>query len=332
MKFDRLKRREFVTLLGGAAVAWPVVAHAQPQPMPVVGLLLQGSPESMEEPMSAFRKGLGETGFLDGRNVVFESRWAHNDMSRLPGLVADLVQRRVSVIAAPGATQAVLAAKAATATIPIVFSTSGDPVQIGIVASLNRPGGNVTGISYMNAELGGKRVSLLRELVSKAKRFGVLSWLGEPTSKAAVTSIQEAGAATGLQIEPLDYHDSRDIDAAFASLQQKRIEALLVNPSTLLLSRRVQILTLAARHAVPVIYPARFWATAGGLMSYGSSFADQFRQAGIYTGRVLKGAKPADLPILRATKFEFVINMQTANALGIDIPPTLLALADEVIE
>ena len=328
----KIKRREFITLLGGAAAAWPLAAGAQQPAMPVIGFLNPGSPEHLVEPMAAFRKGLSETGYIEGHNLTIEFRWAHNDTGRLPELAADLVRRQVAVIATPGYGAAALAAKAATTTIPIVFSTGGDPVQIGLVASLNRPGGNVTGISYMNAELAPKRLGLLHELVPRAKRFGALLNVDDPVNRVPLPDLQARGADIGLAIEPFYLRSDRDIDLAFASLQERRTEALLVFPSTLLFNRRVQVLTLAARHLAPIIYPAREWAMAGGLMSYGSSFTEQWLQAGIYTGRVLKGEKPAELPILRATKFEFIINLQTAKALGLDIPPTLLGLADEVIE
>ena len=327
-----MRRRAFITLLGGAAAAWPLAAGAQQPAMPVIGFLNPGSPEHLVEPMAAFRKGLSETGYVEGHNLTIEFRWAHNDTGRLPELAADLVRRQVAVIATPRYGAAALAAKAATTTIPIVFSTGGDPVQIGLVVSLNRPGGNVTGISYMNAELAPKRLGLLHELVPRAKRFGALLNVDDPVNRVPLPDLQARGADIGLAIEPFYLRSDRDIDLAFASLQERRTEALLVFPSTLLFNRRVQVLTLAARHLAPIIYPAREWAMAGGLMSYGSSFTEQWLQAGIYTGRVLKGEKPAELPILRATKFEFIINLQTAKALGLDIPPQLLGLADEVIE
>jgi putative ABC transport system substrate-binding protein len=327
-----MRRREFITLLSGMAAAWPLAAGAQQSAMPVVGLLNAGSPEHLVEPMAAFRKGLSETGYVEGRNLAFEFRWAHNDLRRMPDMAADLVRRQVAVIAAPGFASAEIAAKAVTSTIPIVFSTGGDPVEIGLVVSLNRPGGNVTGVSYMNAELGPKRLGLLHELVRGAKRFAALFNADDPNSRVPLTDLQARAADIGVTVEPLYIRNDRDIDAAFDGLKERRFEALLIFPSVVLFDRRVQVLTLAARHAAPIIYPAREWATAGGLMSYGSSFVDQWLQAGIYTGRVLKGEKPADMPILRATKFEFVINLQAAKALGIDISSTLLALADEVIE
>jgi putative tryptophan/tyrosine transport system substrate-binding protein len=326
-----VKRREFITLLGSAAAA-PLTARAQQPALPVVGLLNAGSPEQLVEPMAAFRKGLSETGFVEGRNLAFEFRWAHNNLRRMPDMAADLVRRQVAVIAAPGFAPAAIAAKAVTSTIPIVFSTGGDPVEIGLVASLNRPGGNVTGVSYMNAELGPKRLGLLHELVRGARRFSALFNADDPNSRVPLTDLQARAADIGVTVEPLYIRNDRDIDAAFDGFKERRFEALLIFPSTVLFDRRVQVLTLAARHAAPIIYPAREWAMAGGLMSYGSSFVDQWLQAGIYTGRVLRGEKPADMPILRATKFEFVINLQAAKALGIDVSSTLLALADEVIK
>jgi putative tryptophan/tyrosine transport system substrate-binding protein len=327
-----MKRRAFVLGVGGAAAAAPLAAPAQQPVLPVVGLLSPGFPEHLAEPLAAFRKGLSETGYVEGRNMTFEFRWAHNDLDRLPDLAADLVRRRVAVIATPGSAAAAVAAKAATTTTPVVFSTGGDPVEIGLVASLNRPGRNVTGVSYMNAELGPKRLGLLHELVPAAKRFAALFNVDDPASRVPQSDVQARAAEIGLTVELLYIRNDRDIDAAFAGLKEGRFEALPIFPSPVLFNRRIKVLTLAARHAAPIIYPAREWAAAGGLMSYGSSFVDQWLQAGIYTARVLKGEKPADMPILRATKFEFVINLQAAKALGIDVPPTLLALADEVIE
>jgi putative ABC transport system substrate-binding protein len=325
-----MKRREFITLLGGAAASWPLAARAQQPAMPVIGYLSHGSPEQTAALVEAFRKGLSETGFVEGRNVVIEYRWAHNEPDRLPELAADLVRRQVNVLATPGTSP--IAAKAATTTIPIVFSTGGDPVEAGLVASLNRPGGNVTGISYMNVELSAKRLGLLHELLPGAARFGVLIDPANPSSQSILTGLQAAASAIDRHIEAFTAANNGEIDKAFAALAQTRSDGLLISPMPLFYNRRIQILTLAARHAVPVVYPAREWAEAGGLMSYGSSYTDQHRQAGVYTGRILRGEKAADLPILRATRFEFVINLQTAKSLGIDIPTTLLARADEVIE
>src|SRR5262245_4920654 len=328
---SRIRRREFITLLGGAA-AWPLAARAQQPAMPVVGFLRAGSPEPNAHLVAAFHKGLGETGYIEGRNVAVEYRWAHNHDDRLPELAADLVRRQVAVIVTPGSTAATAAAKSATRTIPIVFSAGGDPVQTGLVASINRPGGNVTGVSSMSAELGAKRLGLLQELVPRAARFAVLVNPNNPLSEAFVADLRAAAVAIAREIEVLAGSTSGDIDAAFALLVEKRANVLVVGLDPLFVSRRVQLATLAARHAVPAIYPFREDAEAGGLVSYGPSNTDLVRQAGIYTGRVLKGEKPADMPILRATKFELIINLQTAKIMGLTVPPTLLARADEVIE
>jgi putative ABC transport system substrate-binding protein len=326
-----LPRRQFITLLGGA-VAWPLAARAQQPALPVIGFLWSGSSERTEALIAAFHKGLSETGYVEGRNVAVEYRFAGNEYGRLPEMAADLVRRRVAVLVAPGDTRAAFAAKAATGTIPIVFSTGADPVEVGLVESINRPGGNVTGISYMNTELAAKRLGLLHELLPGVTRFAVLVNPDGPTTTSVAAQLQAGASTIGGQVEVLRARTSRGIDMAFASYVQDRIGGLLINTEALFVDRLVQILTLAARHAVAAIYPARFWAEAGGLMSYGSSYSEQARQAGIYTGRVLKGEKPADLPILRATMFEFVINLQTARIFGVEIPATLLARADEVIE
>ena len=327
-----MRRREFITLLGGAAVTWPLAARAQQPTMPLIGILHFGSPEANVNVMAAFRQGLGEAGYVDGRNVAIEYRWAYNDVDRLPQLAADLVRRRVALIVTPANMVVAFAAKAATTTIPIVFNTGTDPVKAGLVASLNRPGGNITGVSFMNVQLGAKRLGMLRELLPKAMRFAILVNRSNPDTDSVVADLRSAAASIGCEIEVLDADTYSDIVPAVASLVQRRADAFLINPGQVFYDRRTQLLTLAARYRLPAIYPAREWADAGGLMSYGSSFAEQHRQAGIYAGRVLKGEKPADLPILRATKFELVINLQTAKALDIDIPPTLLARADEVIE
>ncbi len=328
-----MRRREVLTLLGGAAAAWPLAARAQKPAMPVVGFLYTGSPDANVNLIAAFRKGLSESGYVEGRNVAIEYRWgATNDRDRLLELATDLVRRRVAVIATPGTFWTTLAAKTATTTIPIVFSTGADPVQAGLVASLNRPGGNVTGITYMNVELGAKRLGLLHELLPRAARFAVLVDPNSLTAESIVTDLQAAALTITRQIEVLAAGTNREIDAAFASLTRTRSDGLLVSPLPFFYERRVQILTSVARHAIPAIYPSREWAEVGGMISYGSSYADQWRQGGVYTGRVLKGEKPADLPVLRATKFELVINLQTAKTLGIEVPATLLARADEVIE
>jgi ABC-type uncharacterized transport system substrate-binding protein len=326
-----MKRREFIALLGASA-AWPMAARAQQPAMPVVGYLYSGTPESSERFVAAFRAGLNEVGFFEGRNVAIEFRWAQNDPGRLPELAADLVRRQVAVIATPGSTPATLAAKAATMTIPIVFYSGGDPVRLGLVASFNLPGGNLTGITSMNAELGSKRLGLLHELLPGAARFAVLVQSNSPLTEAFVAEVRAAAAALGLHVEVLSASDNRDIDLAFTSLVQKRADALLVSSDVLFTSRRVQLVTLAVHHRVPAIYPFREDAEAGGLMSYGSSVIDPSRQVGIYTGRILRGEKPADLPVMRSIKFEFVINLQVAKLLDLTVPPTLLARADEVIE
>jgi putative ABC transport system substrate-binding protein len=326
-----MRRRTFIALVGGAA-AWPFAARAQLPAMPVVGSLFASSPEQTAARVAAFRNGLSETGYIEGRNVVIEYRWANNDLDRLRELAADLVRRRVAVLVAPTDSYAALAAKAATTTIPIVFGTAQDPVQIGLVDSLNRPGGNVTGITSMNSELAAKRLSLLREMLPEATRFAVLVMPGNPTVASLVEELRSAASKIGGQIEVLAAGSNDEIDAAFTNFAQKRIQGLLINPDTLFLSRQLQIVTLATRHAVAAIYPSRFWAEAGGLLSYGSSFAELHRQVGIYTGRVLKGEKPRDIPILRAIKFELVINLVTARAFDLTVPDKLLALADDVIE
>jgi putative tryptophan/tyrosine transport system substrate-binding protein len=328
-----MRRREFITLIGGTAVAWPVTARAQQPAMPVIGYIDAGSPEPAAHLVSAFREGLGETGFVEGRNVAIEFRWALNNNEQLPELAADLVRRHVAVIVAPQSTAAVMEAKAATTTIPIVFGTGSDPVQAGLVTSLNRPGGNITGITFMNVEITAKRLGLLHELLPNATRFGVLinpknSVIAETMAKDATT----AASAMGRQVEIVKASTNREIDAAFSGLKEKRVDALLVAPDTLMANRRLQIAMLAVRHAIPLMATQRELAEVGGLMSYGTNFMDTYRQTGIYTGRILKGENPTDLPVLRATKFEFVINLQTARTIGLDIPPTLLALADEVIE
>jgi putative ABC transport system substrate-binding protein len=331
-----MRRREFIALLGGGSAAlslfWPLAARAQQPAIPVVGYLEAGSPEPSASRLAAFRKGLGETGFVEGKNVTIEFRWAYNDNNRLPELAADLVRRRVAVIGAFSTAAPGLAAKAATSTIPIVFQTGSDPVKDGLVASLNRPGGNVTGLSSMNMELMPKRLGLLHELIPGAARFAVLVNPNNPAAESITTDVQQAAASIGRPIEVLTAGTSGEIDAAFVRLVQIRGDALLLSPDALFDSRLVQLVTLAARHAVPAISNYRPFAEAGGLMNYGTSLNDQLRQAGIYTGRILKGEKPADLPVMRATRFEFIINLQTGKILGIDIPPALLAQADEVIE
>jgi putative ABC transport system substrate-binding protein len=324
-----IKRREFITFLGGAA-AWPLAARAQ-QPMPVIGYLNSGSPETFAGTLTAFRKGLSETGYVEGRNVAIEFRWAEDHYDRLPGLAADLVRRQVAVIYA-SPTLTALAAKAATATIPILFATGDDPVAVGLVTSLNRPGGNVTGLTGMSLELIGKQLGILHGAVPEATRIATLVNPSNPATESIVADVKAAAAVIGVQIEVLTATTNREIDAAFASLVQKRAAALLVQSDSLFISRRVQLVTLAVKHSVPVIFSFRQDAEAGGLMSYGPSITDVNRQVGIYAGRILKGEKPADMPVMQPAKFEFIINLQTARTLGLDVPPGLLATADEVIE
>jgi len=328
MRSDQLRRREFIMLLGSAAAAWPLAARAQQAAMPVIGFLYFGWPDT--NIVASFHKGLNETGYFEGRNLAIEFRSAQNDAARLSELAADLVRRQVAAIAAPSGTAA-LAAREASKTIPIVFNTAGDPVQMGLVASLNRPGGNATGVADMGMEVAAKRFGILHELLPKAARFAVLVNPNSRNAKSEITEAQAAGLAIGRQIDILTASTDREIDLAFASLVRKRTDALVVGPHSFFVNRRAQLLTLTARHAVPTIFPSRDFTEAGGLMSYGSG-SDNLRQVGIYTGRILKGAKPAELPVMQASKFEFIINLQTARALGIDIPPTLLATADEVIE
>jgi putative ABC transport system substrate-binding protein len=325
-----MRRRDFITFLSGAAATWPLAARAQQPKVPVIGYLDPGTQEAAASFVAAFRRGLSQAGYFEGRDVTIEFRWGENDEDRLPELAADLVQRRVSLIAASESTAATRAAKSATTTIPIIFVAGLDPVQSGLVASLNRPGGNATGIIHMNAALGPKRLELLHELLPNA---ALIAWLSPGTDNPSMlTDLRTAATATNLSVELFIARSSREIDAAFANIVERGAKAVLVNPGPLFTNRRVQIVTLATRHTLPVVYPWREDATAGGLMSYGPSITDQFRQAGLYAARLLKGEKPADLPVMRATKFEFVINLQTARTLGIAVPPTLLALADEVIE
>src|SRR5215469_3940232 len=309
-------RRKFITLLGGAAVAWP--ARAQQPAMPVVGLVNAGSRESSASRAAAFRKGLGETGYVEGQNVTVEYHWLNGQYDRLPSLMADLVRRRVAVIATPGATLPALAAKAATATVPIVFGVGEDPVGLGLVASFARPGGNATGINIFLNELVAKRLGLLHELVPKAVRVAVLvNPANAPSAEATLRDLPEAARAIGLRTQVLNASTSREIEAAFATLVRERADALFVAPDAFFISRRVQFVTLAARYGIPTAHNAREEVEAGGLMSYGTDNVDMWRHVGGYTGQILKGAKPADLPVMQATKFEFVINLQTARALGI---------------
>jgi putative ABC transport system substrate-binding protein len=322
-----IRRREFITLLGGAPAMWPLAVKAQQRALPVVGFLYPGPPEPTSHLVAAFRKGLGQTGFVEGRDVAIEYRWADLEFNRLRESAADLVRSRVTVMAIPNGLAAV-AAKSTTRTIPIIFYTGADPVRVGLVASLDRPGGNVTGISSMNTELGGKRLGLLYEMLrQRAERFGLLTQAG-----SARAELQAAANAIERPLDVFTAGNSREIDAAFASMAQKRVGALLVDANIPFINHRVQLSTLAAYHRLPAIYPWRESAEAGGLMSYGTRLPDLFRQVGIYTGRILKGEKPAELPVMQPTKSELVINLPTARALGIEVPPTLLAIADDVIE
>jgi len=326
-----MKRREVITLLGGVA-AWPLAARAQQPAMPVVGFLHSTSPETNVSRVAAFRKGLTETGYVESRNVAIEFRWAAGQDDQLPELAADLIRRRVAVIATPGSTPAALAAKAATATIPIVFAIGADPIALGLVASLNRPGGNVTGISFQTVELVAKRLELLRELAPRATRFVALVNPDVPFTDAVVKDLQASASSLGLLVEILHARTGREIDAAFATLVQKPDSALLVSPDAFFFQRRAQIVTLAARHALPAIYGTREFSDIGGLISYGPNIVDACQRAGVYAGRILKGEKPADLPVQQPTKFELVVNLNTAKALGLTVPNKLLALADVVIE
>src|SRR3984893_18082344 len=328
-----MQRRQFITFLGGAAVAWPLAAHAQQPAMPVVGLVNGRSPEASARVAGAFRKGLNEAGYVEGQNVTVEYHWLEGQYDRLPSLMADLVRRHVAVIATPGSNPAALAAQAATTTIPIVFGVGADPVKMCLVASLAQPGNNATGINFFLADVAAKRLGLLHDLVPKAVRIAVLvNPTNTSTAEATLRDIPEAARALGLQIEVLNASTSREIEAAFATLVRERADALLVAPDAFFASRRVQFVTLEARYGIPATHPSREDVEAGGLMSYGADILDALRQVGVYTVQVLKGAKPADLPVLQMTKFQFVVNLQTARALGLEVPRSLQLLTDELIE
>jgi putative ABC transport system substrate-binding protein len=329
-----MRRRDFIKLITGSAAAWPLAAHAQQRSaMPAVGLLHPGRPDSYTQPLAAFHKGLNELGFVDGQNLAIEYRWAGTEYERFPSLAADLVRRQVNVVVVLASTPGTLAAKAATTTIPIVFGVGGDPVALGLVASLNRPGGNMTGVTLLNVAALPKRLGLLHELVPAAAAIALLVNPSNPLQTDAETrELQTAARALGLELHILNASSDGEFDAAFATLLQLGAKALVVQSDPLFTTRRDRLVALAARHAIPAIYGRREIAEAGGLMSYANDFADSYRQAGIYCGRILKGEKPADLPVIQPTKFEFVINLKTARTLGLTVPPGVLAIADEVIE
>jgi putative ABC transport system substrate-binding protein len=324
-------RRQFVSAIGGAAVAWPFAARAQQSALPVIGFLHSASPAPFANVVGAFRQGLGETGYVEGKNVAIEYRWAENQIDRLPALAADLVRQQVAVVAA-GGPAAARAAKIATTTIPIVFMVGADPVESGLVASLNRPVGNLTGVGILINVLAPKQLEVLHELVPKATAVGMLVNPDSPNAEADTREVQAAARSLGHQVIVLNARTETDIDVAFATLVQRQAGGVVLISDPLIFDRRVQIIVLAARHALPTIYPPRDFAVAGGLVSYGTNLADAYRQVGVYTGRILKGEKPADLPVQLSTKVELIINLKTANALGLTVPLTLLGRADEVIE
>ena len=326
-----MKRRDFISLLGGAAAAWPFAARAQQPAMPVVGFMAGGSPSALSRQVAAFREGLKEAGFIEGMNVAVEYRYGEGQLDRFPTLASDLVRRQVAVLVASGGPTGVLAAKQASTTIPIVFSIGSDPVEIGLVASLNRPGGNITGVYQFTAGLEA-RLGLLQEMVPKATTIAVLVNPNYGSAKNQLRDVQEAATRLGVQLVVVRANMEDEFNAAFSPIVEQKAGALLVCASPFFNARRQQLALLAARHTVPAMYEWRDFAAAGGLMSYGTSLADAYRQAGVYAGRILKGEKPADLPVVQVTKFEFVINLNAAKALRLEVPPTLLARADEVIE
>ena len=327
-----IRRREFIFILGSAAAAWPLAARAQQSAMPVIGYLESRSPDGMTDRLRAFRQGLKDTGYVEGENVRIGYRWAENQVDRLPVLAAELVRQRVSVIATTAPPEVALAAKAATMTIPIVFGVTEDPVPYGLVASHSRPGGNATGVNFLITELGSKQLGLLHELIPAAARVGLLVNPKSLLTERTMRDVTTASSAIGLQVDVVQASDSREIESVFKTLVHNKADALLVGPDAFFVSRRLQLAILAARHALPAVYNVREYAEAGGLMSYGTNVRDAYREIGVYVGRILKGATPADLPVVQSSKFELVINLLTARALGIDVPPNLLARADEVIE
>jgi ABC-type uncharacterized transport system substrate-binding protein len=332
MEFDQLKRREFITLFGATAVTWPLAARAQQRAMSMIGFLSSRSPGESAGVVAAFRQGLGEAGFVEGQNLAIAFRWAEGHYDRLPALAAELVDLRVVALFAAGGPPSALAAKAATSTVPVVFSAVNDPVRLGLVPSLNRPSGNITGMSFLNSEIIGKSAQLLKEMVPAV---AAIAYLVNPSSPSAEVYTEEAPAiarALGIRVPVLDASTEHDLDEAFASLGKIGADALVVPAEPFFDSQRDRIVALAARHALPAIYGLREYAVAGGLMSYGASLPDAYRQGGIYVGRILKGDKPADLPVMQPTKFDLVLNLKTSKALGLTVPDRLLALADEVIE
>jgi ABC-type uncharacterized transport system substrate-binding protein len=327
-----MRRREFIWLFGGAAVLWPLAVYAQQRPMPVIGFLNVASPGPLRQQIAAFREGLKESGYVEGQNVAVEYRWAEGQYERLPELAADLVRQQVSVIFVGGGAPAELAVKAATTTIPIVFSTGGDPVRSGLVASLNQPSGNITGVYHFATGLEAKRLGLLHEMLPKATPIAVLINPNYADAEDQLRDVQEAAARLGVQLVVVRANAESDFNAAFSTVVQQRSGALLVCASPFFNNKREQLVVLAARHALPAIFEWRDFAAAGGLMSYGTSLADAYHQVGVYAGQILRGTKPGDLPVVQSTKFELVINLSTAKALGIEVPPTLSARADEIIE